>query len=92
MKTTSEILKALAPEFVALDELCDKRKKSPGLTAREDHMSEPCTIKWGKREGWVSSWEGYEVVESMCDGAGYKDPEPVTHWLPMPLPPQESDA
>lgn len=186
MQTTNEILKVLAPEFVALDELYNKWK-SPGVNATEHgklvnlmdtqtralldayaqalvqiselklkleskirwqeqavlncaqkdcanyernlkwyqeeyyralaklaeqewqpietapqdgrtiigwskYMSEPCTIKWGKREGWVSSWEGYEVVESMCDRAGYKDPEPVTHWLPMPLPPQEPNA
>ena len=139
MQTTNEILKALAPEFVALDELYNKWKSNevnareqsrlfslmdtqtralldayaqalaklaeqewqPIETAPKDgrtiigwskYMSEPCTIRWGKREGWVSSWEGDEVVESMCDfGTDYKDPNPVTHWLSMPLPPQEGE-
>lgn len=54
-----------------------------------EYMDEPCTVRWRNNE-WESSWDGWEVVEYMSDfGTEYRDPGPVTHWMPLPEPPKD---
>jgi hypothetical protein len=50
----------------------------------------PWTVSFdGRRQKWVSSWDGYRVISSQTDfGTDYHDPDiDPTHWMPMPPPP-----
>ncbi len=41
--------------------------------------------------GWVLACEGAVAIESADDsGYYYCDPEPLSHWMPLPAPPETS--
>lgn len=50
---------------------------------------EPVTVRWVGND-WQSVWERGRVVSSQSDfGTDYETPGPLTHWRPLPAPPEE---
>jgi len=60
------------------------------------YLSAPVIVSWAvltsDRGAWKASWDGEEVIESQTDfGTDYKDPGPLSHWMPLPEVPHVED-
>jgi hypothetical protein len=63
-------------------------KDGTTILAWSKYLLEPVTAAW-RRNAWMASWEKGAVIEYQGDyGTEYKDASPLTHWQPLPTPPE----
>jgi hypothetical protein len=63
---------------------------SENLTA-QGHVPDISIVKWD-RDDWVAMADGYHAIKSQGDcWTTYHEPY-VTHWMPLPEPPEASNG
>ena len=67
-------------------------KDGTAVLGWSEYMSEPAPLSWGNKRygqpGWRAVWDGMAVIDNQTDfGTEYIDPDPITHWMPLPHPP-----
>ena len=67
-------------------------KDGTQILAWSEYLLSPVTVFWSpnapNRGAWKSCWECQEVIDYQSDfGTQYKDPNPLSHWMPLPSPP-----